>query len=509
MAGSTASPVALFKFCWTADPYQVDRQLTLEYTNNYFNHVDSSTTCILPRKAFLRWVRECTTKSLTDKMLLYAILAMGTVFAPRPESKHDQDVFIDIVNSAVIRSGDAFSLQLVQAKLVLAHFAFSQGQYNQAGDFCGSALRVAFGLKFHTEAGIATFGDNNGLNFGLDYETLKECRRRTFWAAYIMDCYNGCCSAPVTSVHRSDCHLRLPCSQVVYETGDIPLTSFTLVTTVNHLERQPSLQQISEVGVLGYLVEIATIFSEAVRKIGKSKPQVSKADHLCMEDFHPGTLHQLEAWDRLAKKYLDQTRDGREPVHGLHILYHYTAMILYRHVRYSEIGRSPISEYVRGAHKHARLMLELVQRLSNHGEKEILSFRFAILSPFSGFAITTALDTITAAGTMADLMSHKSQMMSLISSGIEALEGLVAFWPSARRQRDMMKQRLTALLTATHRAAGFTGTFYFGQPMQSPFGLDQDIVYGLSRPRYFEALGCEVLGWDDRIHCEGDFHRLD
>jgi hypothetical protein len=184
-------------------------------------------------------------------------------------------------------------------------------------------------------------------------------------------------------------------------------------------------------------------------------------------------------------------------------------MLSHRYVRYPETGKLPLSEYVRGAYKHAQLLLELVQRLSNHEEKGTPSFRFAMLSPFSGFAIIAALDIITAAGKMADLMSHESQMMSLISSGIEALEGLVDFWHSASRQRDLIKQRLAALLSATHRASGFNGAFYFGQPMQSPFGLDQDIVYGLSRTRYFEALGCEALGWDDRILREGDFRRLD
>jgi hypothetical protein len=69
-------------------------------------------------------------------------------------------------------------------------------------------------------------------------------------------------------------------------------------------------------------------------------------------------------------------------------------------------------------------------------------------------------------------------MMSLLASGLEALEGLVGFWPSARRQRDMVKQRLRALLTATNRASDFNEPFCFGRRMQSLFGLDQDIVYG-------------------------------
>ncbi len=475
------------------------------YTNKYFHHVDSATTCILPRKAFLRWIRESTTKSPTDKMVLYAILAMGTVFAQRPEAKQHQDVFIDIVNHAVMKGGDTFSLQLVQTKLILALFTFSKGQYNQAWDFCGSALRVAFGLKFNTEEGVAAIGDNNGLDFGLDYATLKECRRRTFWSAYIMDCFNWCCSASVTSISRSDCHLRLPCSQSAYDKGEIPVTSFTLDSSRNHLDRQPgSRSEISEVGVLGYLVEIATIFNEVVSRIGKSTPQTSEEDRLSMETFHRDTLQRLEAWDKLMNKCLDQGRDGKDPVNGLHILYHYTAMILHRYVRFSEIGHLSVGQHVREAHKHARLMLEMVQRLSNHEERETPSFRFATLSPFSGFAITAALDTITAAGTMANLRSHTSQLMSLIASGVEALEGLVDSWHSARRQDVMIKQRLSALLTATTGALDCNGGFYFAQPMQSPFGLDQDIVYGLSRPRYFEA-----QGWDERIHHEEDFRRLD
>ncbi|KAJ9617029.1 hypothetical protein H2200_000750 [Cladophialophora chaetospira] len=503
-AASIASPSAMPKFCWQVDPFQLDPQMTMHYTNKYFHHVDSATTCILPRKKFLRWIRESSTKSPTDRMLLYAILAMGTVFARRPESKLHQDVFIDIVNRAVMKSGDTFSLQLVQTKLILALFTFSQGQYNQAWDFCGSALRVAFGLKFHTEEGIAAIGNNDGMDFDLDHATLKECRRRAFWSAYIMDCFNGCCSASVTSVNRADCHLRLPCSQSAYDKGEIPLTSF-------NLENLPGRnKEISEVGVLGYLVEIATIFSEVVSKISKSKPQATAADRSAMETFHRTTLRRLDEWDHLTEKHLHQGREGRERVNGLHIMYHYTAMILHRYVHYSEAGQIQISNNVRGAHEHAQKMLEMVQRVSNQEERETSSFRFATLSPFSGFAITAALDVITAAGTVAELINHESmqtngrKLMTLISNGVEALEGLVDFWHSACRQRDMMKQRLSALLNATNRGADCNGAFYFGRPMQSPFGLDQDIVYGLSRIRYFQGLGL-----DDRIHHEADFRRLD
>jgi hypothetical protein len=490
------------KFCWSADPYVVDGELTLHYANKYFKHVDSATTCILPRKAFLRWVRECTTKSPIERMLLYAVLAMGTVFSQHPESRLHQDMFIDIVNNAVLDTGNTLTLQLVQTRLILGLFAFSQGQNNRAWDFCNSALRTALRLNFHTEEGVALVGGENGFDFGLDHATLKECRRRAFWAAYIMDCFNACCSMPITSVGRAECHLRLPCSQPAYQRGEIPVTPFTLFNDPDGQSPRP--EEIAGVGVLGYLVEIATIFKEVMRRISKSKTQGLEADRLDMEAFQQDALRRLDTWDRLMKKHLRPVRDGREPVNGLHILYHYTAMILRRHMRYSEASKQQIVDNVRGAFGHARQMMVMVQELSNHEAKETPSSRFATLSPFSGYAITAALDVITAAGTMTDLMNPKSRIMSLVSSGIEALEGLADYWESARRQREMIKQRFGVLLDATNKACTFNRAFYFGESMQSPFDLDQDIVYGLSRPGYLEA-----LGWDDRIHRDEDFHRLD
>ena len=111
---------------------------------------------------------------------------------------------------------------------------------------------------------------------------------------------------------------------------------------------------------------------------------------------------------------------------------------------------------------------------------------------------------LTTAGIMADTRGHKSEIISLLASGLEALEDLVDFWPSARRQRNMVKQRLEALLTAMNGASDFNGPFCFGRPMQSPFGLDQDIVYGGLRRASFEA-----LRWYDGMQHRVDFHQLD
>lgn len=501
-------PVSMHAFSWEADPCEVHRGLTLYYVGKCLSHVDSKAYCTLPRKKFTSWVENCCAKSLEDKMLLYAILALGTVFARRAGRDAHRSAFLSIVHDAILKGGDRLSLQLIQTRLILASLSFSQGEYNRAWDFCGAALRTAFGLGYNTEEGVHTVSDPEHLDFGLDLTTLIECRRRTFWSAYIMNCFGGCTSASVGSMYSSECHLRLPCSQDAYEAGKIPVTAFDLNHSGGSADARELSRQVAHVGLFGYLVQIATIFQEVVSKSSRPRSQADNNYRATVETFRHEVMRKLHSWYRQLRTHLKRASNDHsnaEPVNGLHIFYHYTALVLHRHVRHAELGPQQVNIHVQGAYDHARLMLEIVQRLSNNNEeRDAALFRFTTTSPFSGYAITSALDTITAAGILSEAMDHKSRTMSLISSGLEALESLMEFWHSAHQQRDMIKQRLKTLLNASKSASDYNGAFYFAKPMQSPFGLDQDIVYGLARMRYFEA-----LGWHHKIHHRGDFHQLD
>ncbi|OAL25408.1 hypothetical protein AYO22_04891 [Fonsecaea multimorphosa] len=489
VGGLISSPSVISNFSWDKDPYDLSRSLTLDYVQRYFEHVDGVTYHILPKALFKQWIRQCRTKSPADKMLLYAILAMGTVFtSSQSQSKHHQDAFLEIVHKAMIENGDMFSLQLIQTRLILALFAFSQGQYNRASDYCGSAVRTAFGLRYHTEEGVSTIGDQDALDFGLSREMLVECRRRTFWAAYLMDSFSRCWSASVTTVNRSDCRLRLPCAEAAFEAGSVPLAPFTLESPKNNKESQPdSPHESSEVGSFGYLVEIAAIFSEVMSTAGRGKTQFPAKDRLTTDAFRHDIQGRLKTWDHAMKRHVRQGRDGVEKGSGYYVLYHYSIMILNRYINYLEMDQLRIS------------------KICEHGDnKHDSSSRFLVLSPFSGFAITAALDVATAAGPVSTLMGPESQMMSLFGSVVPFLERLMDHWHSGRQQQEMVDQRLRALLDVAKRASEFNGGYYFAHPMQSGTDLSQDVTYGLPRRKYFET-----MGWEEYIHSEGEFQRLD
>lgn len=172
---------------WKTDPYEVYPESTVHYMDMYFTHINAATYCMFPRKPFMHWVETCREKTPDDRMIIYSLLAMGSIFSPKAERKSHGKHFGNIARYATEKSHGKFSLQLVQSRLILALLHFSLGDSMKAWDFCGSALRVACGLKLNLEEGILDIKDDQILDYGLTKEGLVECHRRTFWSAYVMD----------------------------------------------------------------------------------------------------------------------------------------------------------------------------------------------------------------------------------------------------------------------------------------------------------------------------------
>ena len=120
-------------------------------------------------------------------MVIYVMLAMGSIFARDGEDRASSKLFCNIARYAVEKTFGNSTLQLVQSRLLAALLHFALGESSKAWDYCGSALRAASALKFNTEAGINDLTEDQVPEYGLSRKALAECQRRTFWSAYIMD----------------------------------------------------------------------------------------------------------------------------------------------------------------------------------------------------------------------------------------------------------------------------------------------------------------------------------
>lgn len=174
-------------FSWANDPYDVDPEITMHYIDTYFIHINAATYRIFSCKLFKRWIKTEKAKSPDDLMIVYTILAMGSVFSSRAERKHEGSLFSKIARYAVEKNHGNFSIQLIQSRLLLAFYHFALGETHKAWDFGGMGFRVASGLKLNLEEGVTDIGDDDVMEYGLNRHALAECRRRTFWSAYMMD----------------------------------------------------------------------------------------------------------------------------------------------------------------------------------------------------------------------------------------------------------------------------------------------------------------------------------
>ena len=174
-------------FEWENNPYPVNPGLVLHYMNLYFTHINSATYRIFPKKPFLRWLQYERDKSPNELMVVYSMLAIGSVFSSRPEQTAEGAHFCQIARYAVGKNHERFSLQLAQSRLMLAMYHFSIGESSIAWDYEGLACRAAAGLKINLEKGCMDTGNKGRLDYGLDQHGLAECYRRTYWSAFLMD----------------------------------------------------------------------------------------------------------------------------------------------------------------------------------------------------------------------------------------------------------------------------------------------------------------------------------
>lgn len=493
---------------WDQDPYEFDENMTEYYLHHYFTKVNYTTYCMFPNDPFMKWVRKCRTKNSWDKMLLYAMLAHGTIFATNSKKHADGQTFSSIAHRAIAENAGVFNLQVVQTRLILALYDFSQGSTSKAWDFTGSAVRAACGMKLNVEEGIVDIKDDQLLDYGLDKATLIECRRRTFWSAYIMDRFNGFCSGHLAMFHNEDCLLRLPCNEKLYEQGTIPLTPF-----FDNRRTDPQQFVYSESnapGMMAYLVQIASIWGEVLARAYRSRYQPASAWGASFEGFYQQTVERLEAWERSLGAHLrcspsniDKAgQSGHLGTYGaLHTLYHCTMMKLNRHARYDRMQPQQIDRNVRCAYDHACKTLDMMKAIAKQNRSvKGGNFGFAISSPFTGFAILTAMDILTATGSMADLLNPGSRSIELLAGGIDVMTELSEHWSSAKTQLKLVENRFEDLMASvqSHGAPSQTRVtaFFARDPLETTFGLEHDLMYALPRRRYLEALGWGSLTTD-------------
>lgn len=464
-----------FSLGWDTDPYAVDPKHTLSLLELYFEHIGSATYCMFPKKQFLEWVQNCSTKSQDDRMLLYSVLAMGSTFAIDPMLRSLGRHLAEIASHACEKKVGKFSLQLCQSRLMIGLFNWASGKAAEsiAWDISGSAFRSISALGLNTEKGVSNLDE--GMTYGFDRPTLEECRRRTFWSGFLMDVsnplsimestcscsfkrqrYNGFCGGTSCVFQLDDIFLRLPCKESDFENLDNvdPRPYFDY----DSLLAEGSTPTIS--GAMAQLTLISAVWGEVAEKTSRAVHRTESPSYAQVyHEFQEKVTRRLNGWLaclpaplRYSLENLDASIAGgyAGTFVSIHALYHTAAIRLNRHVRPSLLTSPAVTASIQTCRQHGHALLSMMQdlskssrsaRFSESESKSLSAERFMFSTPFPGYAFLNAVDVISAAGPLSSLRS----VISTVTVGLSCVEELADFWASGKAQLKSLRSRVKLL----------------------------------------------------------------
>jgi len=448
---------------------------------------------------FKAWVLSSGEKTADDLMIIYTILALGTVFSLKPEHKALGTQYGAISRYAC--DNRHFSLQLVQSRLLLALYYFAMNSPNDAWDFCGSALRAASGLQLNLEIEKTNDAFLQIFPYGLNRHGYAECRRRTFWSCYIMDRFNGFCSGHPSVIQPEDVFLRLPCDAKLFESQAETHTPFFDFAT------QPLHNANGSIDSLAYLINISTIWGDVTANIYRtSQRPVSSNFNSAFTTFYESTTHRLTSWvNSLPSNYTFSTENLRRATETgklgtfmtMHTVYHGTVMKLNRYIQKSALNSTKLAHHVSVAKQHAEALLAVMEALiarrastlPTQTEHAVMPRHFS--SPFVGYAIVSAIDILTSEFPL----SSVSALLASFGSAQSILAELALFWQSGKNQYALVAQRSrdlselkggqggTGAIGFKFRNVGVVGSqsgdgnFKMRESLETTFSRDYDCVY--------------------------------
>lgn len=176
------------RFSADVDPYRVNPELTISLIDAWLRYRANGPHRLVPPDCFRDWIRTCNQKTDHDRVVLYAFMALGSLFVRDPRQRATSTALANIAELAEAQRPGEFSLQLSQTRGAMVLYHYAKGNRDRQHDYVAKAVMAVKALQFHTEAGVCRNLDGRTTNeYGMSAIQLAECRRRTFWTVYLFD----------------------------------------------------------------------------------------------------------------------------------------------------------------------------------------------------------------------------------------------------------------------------------------------------------------------------------
>lgn len=201
---------------WRVDPCVQDMTGASKTLTEFFIHADATMLMrFVPERIFKSWAADSAgRKSSEDLMVIYSMLAFGTVLSEAPRSLAAQ--LAQVAKYAQGRTR-IDSIQAVQGRLLLAAYHATLCNTDEAAKLITEAAESAAALQLNLELDQSAEASRTMFPFGLNRIGYSEARRRTFWALFIFERLCGSVPAQPPTLNPNDIHIRLPMDTQSFE----------------------------------------------------------------------------------------------------------------------------------------------------------------------------------------------------------------------------------------------------------------------------------------------------
>lgn len=505
---------------WDEDPFQAEPEITITLLGAYFAHDSTTTYGLLPHGAFLHWVQHDSSKRPDERMALNAVLAVGSIFAGRETACFGQRCARAAMTALSGRFG-WFSVPIVQTRLLLSIYELAMGNESTAWDYVGLAVRAACAMRYNDEEGCQepAQGVDEHLRYreyGLSGEQIAECRRRSFWSAFLVDCASGLNNGAPCSISIEDIHLRFPCADDDYANS---MPSHAPVFGIGFVDlRASACFQSGGFADTTWLILLSVAWmniSDPLRRTKYYEPRTYRRQY---EKARAESYCCMQSWRSTLPDYMQFTEANlhhsmRNGYAGIlistHVLYHSVLMQVNRYIRHRLLP-DLAPRNIRATRCHAHAILRIMCAMQSYRRK----FSYQPIHQLNGLAfddfrlgpaVLSAIDILAAGGPNAEL----EPIMEGVEGGLEYLHGLSLVWRQTvdvRRVAELRVMQLRSVLRTVDSAA--RDGLWLGLrrdpgncSVEPRLDLEHDCVYGVDTRVYCLALtrgdhDLEILGRD-------------
>lgn len=468
------------------DPFLFDAVLTKHYVEQFFIHVNRSPFLIIPRASFMLWL-DCPTKTNTEKMLLYAVMAAGAVFSKHEDGSVHRMMFTRIAEDGLRKSATWFQVAVVHTLLILDCIYSFTTDVLKASDYSNSAIRCAYGLQLNYEV---TYRKVNSDCRYVTNGQVAEYHRRAYWLAYIRNSIWSMTVRTPGATVRSCGSLRLPCLDSVYEVDEdsaVALTSFGPAQDLYCILDRSSSQQYSSMALM---VQVTALARSAEKTAPPAGTPISEYGEMISKNA-VATDEKLRAWHC---RQVESPRSfiGEVPAELLVVDRSISLLV---NGQLQKDALSPISakRHFLQTRTAATDLLQRFDMYQKHGElpEDLAVDAFTICAVFMAF------DTITAAGDLSEVLDRRDKkesghltFISLVTLAITVTSIMAQYSGLARTQLNAMKARVSAILAQSNTTTAWRKRgFYFTRTLCTSLPTPHHLVYAMSPGEVADALG--------------------